>query len=115
MRHASGSGAGRSPGAGAVTGVTTVPGSASPGLSNRDRRRHRARAAAGRPRARCEVHVSADKRFAGRRERKRYNHLRRGGAPKACPTLGEVVTMVEVFRLFVVTLLLVTVMVIIRG
>lgn len=47
--------------------------------------------------------------------RRRYNPLRRGGAPKACPTLGEVVTMVEVFRLFVVTLLLVTVMVIIRG
>ena len=65
--------------------------------------------------AMCEVHVSADKRFAGRRERKRYNHLRRGGAPKACPIVGEVVTLVEVFRLFVVTLLLVTVMVIIRG
>lgn len=62
--------------------------------------------------AMCEVHVSANKRFAGRRERKRYNPF---GAPKACPTLGEVVTMVEVFRLFVVTLLLVTVMVIIRG
>ncbi len=46
---------------------------------------------------------------------RRYNPLRRGGAPKACPIVGEVVTMVEVLRLFVVTLLLVTVMVIIRG
>lgn len=37
------------------------------------------------------------------------------GRAEACPYHGEVVTMVEIIRLFVVSLLLVTVMVIIKG